>query len=166
MSITTPAVYVGTYHKYNSGSIAGQWFELTDFDDKADFYEACKVLHADECDPEFMFQDWEGIPSQFVSESSINWDFIAAFKQAEDERQEDAFLAWASYTGECDFDDFRDAYLGQAESEEAYAMEMIEDSGLLNEVPEQLRNYFDFESYARDLFSDGYVFHDGYVFWN
>jgi antirestriction protein len=26
--------------------------------------------------------------------------------------------------------------------------------------------YFDYEAYARDLFSDGYVFHDGYVFRN
>ncbi|HHD7804304.1 TPA: antirestriction protein ArdA, partial [Klebsiella pneumoniae] len=24
----------------------------------------------------------------------------------------------------------------------------------------------DYEAYARDLFSDGYVFHDGYVFRN
>lgn len=40
----------------------------------------------------------------------------------------------------------------------------VEDNGLLNEVPESLRMYFDYEAYARDLFSDGYVFHDGYVF--
>lgn len=42
----------------------------------------------------------------------------------------------------------------------------MEDNGLLNEVPESLRVYFDYEAYARDLFSDGYVFHDGYVFRN
>lgn len=29
---TTPAVYVGTYHKYNCGSIFGKWFDLTEFD--------------------------------------------------------------------------------------------------------------------------------------
>lgn len=76
---TTPAVYVGTYHKYNCGSIFGKWFDLTEFDGREDFYEACQALHADEWDAEFMFQDWEGIPSQFVSESSIDWDFIAAY---------------------------------------------------------------------------------------
>ncbi|HDE1300874.1 TPA: antirestriction protein ArdA, partial [Klebsiella pneumoniae] len=38
--------------------------------------------------------------------------------------------------------------------------------GLLNEVPESLRVYFDYEVYARDLFSSGYVFHEGYVFSN
>lgn len=72
MSTTTPAVYVGTYHKYNCGSIAGQWFELTDFDSAEDFYAACSTLHADEDDAEFMFQDWEGIPSQFASETRVS----------------------------------------------------------------------------------------------
>ncbi|WP_279511274.1 antirestriction protein ArdA, partial [Klebsiella pneumoniae] len=36
-SITTPAVYVGTYHQYNCGSIFGKWFDLTDFDDEDAF---------------------------------------------------------------------------------------------------------------------------------
>ncbi|SUG44921.1 Antirestriction protein ArdA [Salmonella enterica subsp. arizonae] len=88
---TTPAVYVGTYHKYNCGSIFGKWFDLTEFDGREDFYEACQALHADEWDAEFMFQDWEGIPSQFVSESSIDWDFIAAYKRAEEESREARF---------------------------------------------------------------------------
>jgi len=36
----------------------------------------------------------------------------------------------------------------------------------LNEIPELLRSYFDFEAYARDLFSGGLVFVDGNVFNN
>lgn len=55
-SITTPAVYVGTYHQYNCGSIFGKWFDLTDFDDEDAFYGACRTLHAGEEDPELMFQ--------------------------------------------------------------------------------------------------------------
>ncbi|HGR4371314.1 antirestriction protein ArdA, partial [Klebsiella pneumoniae] len=53
-SITTPAIYVGTYHQYNCGSIFGKWFDLTDFDDEDEFYDACRALHAAEDDPEFM----------------------------------------------------------------------------------------------------------------
>lgn len=104
-----------------------------------------------------MFQDQEGIPSQFVSESAIDRDFIAAYKRAEKESRESAFIAWAEYTGRCDYDEFDDAYRGEAESEEDYAQEMVNDNGLLNEVPEPLRSYFDFEAYVRDLFSSGYV---------
>ncbi|HCI8531359.1 TPA: antirestriction protein ArdA, partial [Klebsiella pneumoniae] len=47
-----------------------------------------------------------------------------------------------------------------------FAYGFVEDHGLLNEVPESLRVYFDYEAYARDLFSSVYVFHEGYVFSN
>lgn len=92
--ITTPSVYVGTYHKYNCGSIAGAWLDLTDFDSSEEFYERCRELHANEADPEFMFQDWEGIPSDMASECHINWDFINGFKQAREEGNEAAFVAF------------------------------------------------------------------------
>ncbi|MDV7024474.1 MULTISPECIES: antirestriction protein ArdA [Atlantibacter] len=166
MSTTTPAVYVGTYHKYNCGSIFGKWFDLTDFDGPEDFHEACQALHAGEDDPEFMYQDWEGIPSGFASESSVDWDFIGAYKHAAEQGRDAAFIAWSGYTGECDFDAFDCAFVGEAESEEDYAQKYAEDSGLLNEVPAALRYYIDYEAYARDLFSSGLVFVDGYVFSN
>ena len=164
MSTTTPAVYVGTYHKYNCGSIFGKWFDLTDFDDKDEFQEACRALHANEADPEFMYQDWEGIPSNFASETSVDWDFIDAYKRAKEAGRDAAFIAWADYCGECDYDAFDDAYLGEAESEEAFAQQHVEDCGLLNDLPESLRGYFDYEAYGRDLFMDSYVLLDGYVF--
>jgi antirestriction protein len=41
--ITTPSVYVGTYHKYNCGSIAGAWLDLTDFDSSEEFYALPRV---------------------------------------------------------------------------------------------------------------------------
>lgn len=30
MTFSGPAVYVGTYHKYNCGSIFGKWFDLAE----------------------------------------------------------------------------------------------------------------------------------------
>ncbi|WHT75169.1 antirestriction protein ArdA [Myroides odoratimimus] len=50
-------VYVGTYAKYNNGSIKGDWIELNNFSSIEEFYEFCSELHSDETDPEFMFQD-------------------------------------------------------------------------------------------------------------
>ena len=47
-SLSEARIYVGTYAKYNDGSIEGKWFDLSDFSDKDEFYEACKELHADE----------------------------------------------------------------------------------------------------------------------
>jgi len=45
---TSPRIYVGTYAKYNSGSIAGKWLDLEDYSDKEAFLEACAELHKDE----------------------------------------------------------------------------------------------------------------------
>ncbi len=74
-----------------------------------------------------MFQDWEGIPSQFVSESAIDWDFIAAYKRAEKRAGGRVYRLGGVYR-ECDYDAFDDAYRGEAESEEDYAREMAEDN--------------------------------------
>lgn len=70
-------VYVGTYAKYNAGSLEGKWLSLEDYANKAEFIAACRKLHKDEADPELMFQDWEGIPSWMIGESHIDaevWD--------------------------------------------------------------------------------------------
>jgi hypothetical protein len=54
-SVTVPAVYVGYISQYN-GSIFGKWFDLTDFDDEDEFYDACRALHAAEDDPSLCFR--------------------------------------------------------------------------------------------------------------
>lgn len=71
----SPKVYVGTYAKYNNGDLSGEWVELDNFSDKDDFIEYCLEIHSDEKRPELMFQDWENIPDNMISESHINEDF-------------------------------------------------------------------------------------------
>ena len=53
-----PAIYCGTYKKYNEGSLFGAWLDLRTFDSYEEFIDVCKQLHADEEDPELMFQDY------------------------------------------------------------------------------------------------------------
>lgn len=67
--MTTARIYVGTYAKYNSGSLQGAWLDLSDYADAAEFMAACKELHKDEADPELMFQDYEGFPEDMYGES-------------------------------------------------------------------------------------------------
>ncbi len=57
-----PSVYVGTYGKYNDGSLCGLWIDLSSFNAYDDFIDFCKAIHADEEDPELMAQDYEGFP--------------------------------------------------------------------------------------------------------
>ena len=47
-ALSEASVYVGTYGKYNNGSLFGAWLDLSDYADKEEFYEACRELHKDE----------------------------------------------------------------------------------------------------------------------
>lgn len=84
------AVYCGTYKKYASGNLAGDWLQLASYKDGLSFLEACKKLHKDEKEPEFMFQDTEYLPDEYYSESCIYPEIFAVIQvvktMAEDER--------------------------------------------------------------------------------
>jgi antirestriction protein len=163
----TMRIYVGTYGKYNDGSIKGAWLDLEDYSDKEDFLAACHELHKDESDPELMFQDFEGIPEGMVSESHIDAEVWEVLAMPEEDRE-----LLTLYRENCDRDatleDAKDRYCGTYASEADWAEEFLEESGALKEVPKSLRYCIDFEKYARDsgmLFIDHngevMVFHSG-----
>ena len=52
-------VYVGTYAKYNAGSLKGAWIDLDKFKNYEEFVKECRRVHRGEHDPEFMVQDVE-----------------------------------------------------------------------------------------------------------
>jgi antirestriction protein len=156
-------IYVGTYAKYNDGSIAGAWLDLSDYSDAEEFSEACQALHGDG-EHEFMFQDWEGIPDGMVSESHLSaefWDWV----QLDDDDQELLSVYRSEVDQSGSLESARDDYMGTFSSAENWAEEYLNDSGMLSEVPENLRNYIDFEAYARDASYGGisFVNHDGSV---
>jgi antirestriction protein len=109
-----PMLYVGTYAKYNSGSIAGDWLDLSEYSTRDEFLEAAAALHSDEQDPELMFQDFQGFPEIWYSESSappaILWEWIEM-----EEWQKEAFGLYAENVGPS-IDDFLEKYAGTAES--------------------------------------------------
>jgi antirestriction protein len=159
-----PSVYVGTYGKYNNGSIKGAWLTLTDYASKDGFYAACADLHKDEPDPEFMFQDHEGIPDGMISESSVEdelWDWLAM--NDEDKELLAVYRKHVDQTGT--LEQTRDAFMGTFESEEDWAEDYLSETGLIKEVPEILQNYIDYERYARDAGYNGmsFVRHGGKV---
>ncbi len=159
---TESKIYVGTYAKYNDGNLFGKWFDLSDFSDKDEFIDACRELHSDEGDPELMFQDWENIPECYISESWIDEYFWELLKSDIDF---DAFTAFIEMRGSGGVSDFYDAFMGEWDSEEDFA-EYLFDELYLHEIPDYLRYYIDYESFARDIFSGNYYFSNGYVFQN
>jgi antirestriction protein len=161
--MTTARIYVGTYAKYNNGSIGGKWLDLEDYADRDAFLDACRELHKDEADPELMFQDFEGFPRSYYSESSVPeelWDWLAL---DEDDRELLAVYQ-DNVRDDGDIDDAREAFMGKYNSAADWAENWLEDTGGLECVPEHLRNYIDYNAYARDAQYGGgvtFVRHNG-----
>ena len=76
MDLSEARIYVGTYAKYNNGSLQGEWVELSDFYDLDDFMERCAEIHEDEEEPEYMFQAWEEIPDGLIDEGHLQDNFF------------------------------------------------------------------------------------------
>lgn len=168
-----PAVYVGTYHKYASGSIDGRWVNPGDYESYEDFIDALNEMHSDEPSGmrEFMFQDKEYLPDSLYSESYFSEAAFAYCKAYDEASDSDALEAYVEYFGD-DFDDaddlidkFNDSYFGEFDSDEDLAYELVEETGMLSDVPENLRYYFDYEAYARDLMITDFCEVNGYYFW-
>lgn len=171
VTLSEARVYVGTYNKYNNGSLFGKWLDLSDYSDKDEFLEACRELHKDEEDPELMFQDIENIPEALISESWLSEKFFELRDAIEklSETEQEAFFVWCDHhnsdISEEDADDlvssFEDEYQGEYKDEEDYAYEIVEEC---YDLPEFAKTYFDYEKFARDLFMCDYWFDDGFVF--
>jgi antirestriction protein len=171
-NLSEARIYVGTYAKYNDGSLFGKWMDLSDYSDSEDFFKACKELHADEEDPELMFQDYENIPESLINESWLSPNIFAVIEAVGNlsETQQEAFAVWLNFTSSNiasdDIDDlissFEDDYQGEYGSEEDYAYEVIDEC--YPDLPEFAKTYFDYEKFARDLFIGDYYYDEGYVF--
>lgn len=155
-----PALYCGTYGKYNSGNLRGMWLNVSTFDSYEDFENFCLAIHADEEEPELMFQDYENMPGSLYHESMGEEGFnkIAEYCELCDDYGVSAvedFLEWDSTD---DLDRMHDAYVGVYDSEEDFAEEIVSDCYDLENMMGSLACYFDYEKFARDLFMGDYYF--------
>ena len=155
------SVYVGTYQKYNNGSIQGAWVDLTKFSDEDKFLDYCKELHKDEEDPELMYQDFEEFPKRYYSESYINsdlWEWLALDDNEKDILE--AYLECFGYDGT--IEDAMKAYQGKYTNDIDFTMELLESCG---DIPQDLPSYvhIDWEGTARDIMMD-YSSHNCFYF--
>lgn len=161
-----PKLYVGTYAKYNAGSIAGAWLDLDDYTGAEDFHFACLELHKDETDPELMFQDYEGLPACLYSESGIDSRLWAWLELDEDDRDM-CSAYWSEEDPSAGIDYIREAYCGTADTETDYAQQLAEDIGAINENATWPNNCIDWDQAVRELkFDYSFVRYEGtlYVF--
>lgn len=160
---TTPAVWIGSLHAYNCGSLVGEWTEATDLDQLREV--AGRVLRKGGGE-EIALMDFEGFGGMIGEYTQL--DQVAAIAAAIEEHGE-ALTLFASYSGFADGDDleefterFESAYVGGGwESLKDYAEERFHE---VYEVPDDLAPYIDYEAYETTLDHGGFRFVDGHVF--
>ena len=155
-----PRIYVGTYAKYNDGSIDGEWIDLSRFDTYDEFVDYCRELHKDEKDPEFMVQDYENFPRKWYHESGLptesEFDKINEYYLMDDS-DKDAYEAYVNYTDNDDIDDFHEAYQGQFNSASDFAYDLVDSLGWDGIGSNAIDMYFDYDAFGRDIMMDYHI---------
>ena len=154
-----PALYVGTYGKYNSGSLQGAWIDLSTFSDASEFTLWCEeVLHCNEADPELMFQDFENFPEAMYSESANDeelqkiWDWMEYSEEEREILQE----YWDEVDSKADPDTILERHVYSGDFSD-FAYQEAEEMIACSNAPECVSRYFDYEAWERDLKFDYYV---------
>lgn len=176
-------VYVASLSDYNAGILHGVWIDLEEHDKGAAMEIVAGMLKASpyatkhgETAEEWAIHDYE---APFKIGEHGYFDTLYAFIEARDDSgDEDAFIVWYENNTASDKNDaasmvseFQDVAAGSGNTLEDWCEEFCNDTGTLESVPENLRCYFDYEKYARDMEYSGDIWSEErngtvYVFWN
>ena len=156
----SPALYCGTYGKYNEGNLGGMWVNLSTFNSYEDFINFCKAIHADENEPELMYQDFENMSRSLYHESMGEEEFNNILEYCElcDDYSVEAVDDFLEIFSPEDLDMMYDSYAGVYDSKEDFAREIVSDCYDIEKMMGDLAYYFDYEAFARDLFMCDYRF--------
>lgn len=158
---STPRVWIGCLHCYNSGRLVGEWFDAVHADEVtlAAVHRGSGGSHTG-CE-ELWCLDVDDMPVQqeMSPAEAAAWGRVV---EEVDERLRPALLAWvrsgdyvAEGMGELpSLPDFEERFAGEWESFREYAENLADDMGLLRDVAEEIATYFNWEAWTRDLAFD------------
>ena len=175
-------IYVASLSDYNGGFLHGVWIDFENITEESDIWDAVHAMlaaspyarkYGDKAE-EWAIHDYELPGDMSISESEDFgrlWAMYEALQELE-ESEVEPFFIYLDYVGgnaplSYDIENFRDAYQGAYDTEAEFAEHILEYTEEFEAIPERLRHYFDYASYARDLFIGGdYWMESGYVFAN
>lgn len=158
---TTPRVWLGCMHHYNSGYLVGAWFDAETADEVtlADIHEGSGLDYV-ECE-EIWGYDHENIPGSGEMDPLTAASWGKRLAEIDDHLRPAlvASVRSGDYIAEGNTDlpcipGFLERYCGQWESFDDHARQLADDIGLLDGLPEEIANYFDWRAWTRDLSMD------------
>ncbi|MEE9186642.1 MAG: antirestriction protein ArdA [Bacteroidota bacterium] len=172
----TPRVYVACLAAYNNGKLHGTWIDAHQDADDIRAEIAAMLKESPEPDAEeWAIHDFENFGGLRLSEGEDIEQLVELAELITEHG--DVFAKLVDHVGGLQYLEhaktlMEEEYAGAHGSLEDFACELLEDTGQLESVPENLRPYFDCEKFGRDLELGGDVFTvDGengqvHVFWN
>lgn len=158
-------IFITNLGKYNEGELIGKWVELPIDDDALE--DVLKEIGINEEYEEYFITDSEtniaGLDiGEYDSIEDLN-DIAERIESLDDDEIEiiDAFLQ-EGYDFEYAIDNMDDVIVYPDCSDMTdVAYEYVDQTGLLDSIPDHLQSYFDYESFGRDMGYEGqYVFTD------
>ena len=146
----TIKIYVASLEAYNSGRMVGDWVTPSDYLSFEKFNNAIQV--ATEYADEVAVHDYDGIN---LNNEYPDFEELYYFCEAVEDScvDEEVILAYAECTGEELNNELianaENSYVGTYSSFQEYADEWADEQ--LRDTDDVLKNYFDYESHARDL---------------
>lgn len=161
--LASPAVWIGSLHAYNRGSLIGEWTDAADLDHLEAVARRVVQKGGGE---EFALMDFEGFGKMIGEYTPLAR--VAQIAEAIEEHG-DALILYATGSGFGEEDDveefverFESAHAGGGyESLKDYAEEHFHE---LQDVPDGLLPYIDYAAFEQTLESAGYRFDSGHVF--
>ena len=178
--------WFGNIHDYNSGRNVGDWINIEDFSYLTSYLDAIddleekvkEVTKHREGAEEWWIQDFEPDFSPFLGECSslrsvlVTQEIIdelwnRGFKDESDavsiifyvdERVSTCIESETKEYYDAFFSFFDDSYAGEYKSKEDWAEDFLHQTGQLSELSDQLKYYFDYESFAEAQECDGITF--------
>lgn len=158
-------VFITNLGMYNEGSLHGKWIEIDGTLEYEDLKEGGKYdIGLNERYEEFFITDYEAPVriEEYTSISRLNemYEMITEIKEniGFDDDDIEAILSYI------DLEELHEHYeelhvYHDCNDMTDVAYEYAEGTGLLDSMPENLRNYFDFEAFGRDMGFEGtYIF--------
>lgn len=165
------AIFLTNLGKYNEGELIGEWVNLPVSDEEMEEVKA--KIGINEVYEEWFITDFKsdyGLTAcEYDDIDELNEQAAQLAELEEQELELVSVLLEEGYTLENALDKYEDVQVfWNCNNEADVAYEYIEETGMLRDVPDSLRNYFDYEAFGRDLSFDGqFMFYNGncYVLW-
>jgi len=147
----------------------GVWVDLDQVGAWEDIQLQLSELFPSSSFDEVLCADVEGLAHHFYSSSCDGFDLDGWLEFLEEKQcsslEDEVISAYFDNCGVSSLDDVEEAYAGEFNSDEDFAEDYIDSTGMLSEIPENLRFYFDTEKFSRDLMMD-YFESNGHYFRN